>query len=78
MGQVPFTLGMDVCGTVDAAGEGAEEWIGRRVVAMTNMSFGGIAEYALAAATSTFLAPPELDDIESAAFTLPFHIGPSS
>lgn len=75
MGQVPFTLGMDVCGTVDVAGEGAEDLVGRRVVAMTNMSFGGIAEYALAAKTSTFDAPPELDDIEAAAFTLPFHIG---
>jgi NADPH2:quinone reductase len=75
MGQVPFTLGMDVCGTVDAAGDGAEEWIGQRVVAMTNMSFGGIAEHALAPATSTFAAPPELDDLEAAAFTLPFHIG---
>lgn len=30
MGQIPFTLGMDVCGVVDAAGEGATEWVGRR------------------------------------------------
>lgn len=75
MGQVPFTLGMDVCGIVDATGEGAEAWMGRRVVAMTDMSFGGIAEYALAAQTSAFDAPPELDDIEAAAFTLPFHVG---
>lgn len=75
MGQVPFTLGMDVCGVVDAAGDGAESWVGRRVVAMTNMSFGGIAEYALAAQTGVFDAPPELDDIEAAAFTLPFHTG---
>ena len=75
MGQVPFTLGMDVAGVVDAAGEGAEALVGDRVVAMTNMSFGGIAEYALAAKTSVFDAPPELDDIEAAAFTLPFHIG---
>ncbi len=75
MGQVPFTLGMDVCGVVDAAGEGAEEWIGRRVVAMTNQSFGGMAESALARVTSVFDAPPELDDVEAAAFTLPFHTG---
>ena len=34
MAQPPFTLGMDVCGVVDAAGEGAEQWIGRRVVAI--------------------------------------------
>ncbi len=75
MGQIPFTLGMDVCGVVEEAGEGAESWIGRRVVAMTNMSFGGIAEHAVAAHTSVFEAPPELDDIEAAAFTLPFHTG---
>ena len=75
MGQVPFTLGMDVCGVVDAAGEGAEKWVGRRVVAMTNQSFGGIAEAALSSLNSVFDAPPELDDIEAAAFTLPFHTG---
>ena len=46
MGQIPFTLGMDVCGVVDAAGEGADEWVGRRVVAMTNQSLGGMAEFA--------------------------------
>jgi len=75
MGQVPFTLGMDVCGIVDAAGDGADEWLGHRVVAMTNQSFGGVAEAAVAAATSVFEAPPELDDVEAAAFTLPFHTG---
>jgi NADPH2:quinone reductase len=66
---------MDVCGVVDAAGEGAEEWVGRRVVAMTNQSLGGMADMALAPATSVFDAPPELDDVEAAAFTLPFHVG---
>jgi len=75
MGQVPFTLGMDVCGVVDAAGTDAEGWTGRRVVAMTNQSFGGIAEAALSSLTSVFDAPPELDDVEAAAFTLPFHTG---
>ncbi|MCP9273246.1 zinc-binding dehydrogenase [Mycolicibacterium arenosum] len=75
MGQVPFTLGMDVCGVVDAAGEGAEDAVGRRVVAMTNQSLGGMAEYALAPVTGTFDAPPELDDVAAAAFTLPFHVG---
>jgi NADPH:quinone reductase len=75
MGQVPFTLGMDVCGLVDAAGEGAEHWIRRRVVAMTNQSFGGIAEAALSSVTSVFDAPPQFNDVEAAAFTLPFHTG---
>lgn len=75
MGQIPFTLGMDVCGVVDAAGEGAAEWVGRRVVAMTNQSLGGMAEFALAPATGTFDAPADLDDVSAAAFTLPFHVG---
>jgi NADPH2:quinone reductase len=75
MGQVPFTLGMDVCGVVDAAGEGADEWVGRRVVAMAKQSLGGLAEYAIAPVTGTFDAPPEFDDVTAAAFTLPFHVG---
>ncbi len=53
----PFTLGMDVCGVVDAAGEGAEAWSGKRVVAITKNALGGIAEYAIADAISVFDAP---------------------
>ena len=53
----PFTLGMDVCGIVDAAGEGAEAWLGKRVVAITKNALGGIAEYAIADAISVFDAP---------------------
>ena len=68
----PFTLGMDVCGVVDAAGEGAEDWIGKRVVAITKTALGGIAEFALAPAISVFDAPPELDDAEATAFVLSF------
>jgi NADPH:quinone reductase len=68
----PFTLGMDVCGVVDAAGDGAEAWLGRRVVAITKTALGGIAEYAIAPAISVFDAPPELDDAEATAFVLTF------
>ena len=73
MAQPPFTLGMDVAGIVEATGDGAEEWIGRRVVAMTPQSLGGLAEKSLAG--SVFDAPPSLDDAEAAAFLLPFHVG---
>ena len=73
VGEPPFTLGMDVAGTVDAAGEGAEDWVGRRVVAMAEQSLGGMADRALC--RTVFAAPPELDDVEAAAFTLPFHLG---
>src|SRR3984957_5868979 len=68
----PFTLGMDVCGTVDATGQGAEHWLGRRGVAITKTALGGIAEYAIAPAVSVFDAPAQLDDAEAAAFVLTF------
>jgi NADPH2:quinone reductase len=69
----PFTLGMDVCGLVDAVGEGAEAWLGRRVVAITSDALGGIAEYAIAPAVSVFEAPGQFDDAEASAFLLTFH-----
>ena len=68
----PFTLGMDVCGVVDAAGEGAEHWLGQRVVAITKNALGGIADYAIADAISVFEAPPDFDDVEATAFLLSF------
>jgi NADPH:quinone reductase len=73
MAQPPFTLGMEVCGVVEAAGAGAEQWLGQRVVAMCNQSFGGMADSALAPLNGVFEAPPELDDVEAGAFLLPFH-----
>jgi NADPH2:quinone reductase len=71
MAEPPFTLGMDVAGVVEAA-PGAEEWVGRRVVGICPQSLGGLAEHALAG--TWFDAPPALDDVEAAAFTLPFHV----
>ena len=71
--EPPFTLGMDVCGTVRSAGEGAEHWVGQRVVAVSKDAFGGIAEYTTAPASGVFTAPPSLDDEAAAAFLLPFH-----
>jgi NADPH2:quinone reductase len=69
----PYTLGMDVCGTVIEAGDAAEAWLGRRVVAITTTALGGIAEYALADAVAVFDAPESLDDAEATAFLLTFH-----
>lgn len=73
MGQPPFTLGMDVCGVVESAGAGAEQWVGRRVVAMAAMSLGGIADLAIAPVNGVFDAPAGLDDVEAAGFLLPYH-----
>lgn len=69
----PFTLGMDVCGVVDAAGAGGEGWLGRRVAAITQLAQGGLAEYAIAPLGTVFEAPDGLDDAEAVAFLLPFH-----
>jgi NADPH2:quinone reductase len=74
MATPPFTLGMDVCGTVDAAAEGLQAWVGKRVVGITQMAMGGLAEQALVPATALFEAPAGLDDVHAAAFTLPFHV----
>jgi NADPH2:quinone reductase len=68
----PYTLGMDACGVVDAAGPGCEHWLGKRVVSITKMALGGIAEYAIADGVSVFDAPAGFDDAEAAAFLLPF------
>jgi NADPH:quinone reductase len=73
MAEPPFTLGMDVAGVVDAVGDGADATVGQRVVGIAAQSLGGMAEYALCGVV--FAAPPELDDVEAAAFTLPFHLG---
>jgi NADPH2:quinone reductase len=71
--ELPFTLGMDVCGVVEAAGAGAQEWIGRRAVAVTLAALGGLADAALAPLDSVFPAPESLDDAEATSFLLPFH-----
>jgi NADPH2:quinone reductase len=71
--EPPFTLGMDVCGVVESAGSGTEDWLGRRVVAVAKDALGGIAEYAVAPAAGVFAAPEQLTDVEAAAFLLPFH-----
>lgn len=73
MAPPPFTLGMDCCGVVEAAGAGMEQWTGRRVVGMTPQSLGGMADRAILG--TVFEAPESLGDVEAAAFLLPFHVG---
>ena len=73
MAEPPFTLGMDACGVVEAAPDDAGHLVGRRVMAITHMAMGGMAEYALAPVTSVFEVPDEVDDAEGTAFVLPFH-----
>ena len=71
---LPYTLGMEVLGEVEAAGAGAEGWIGHRVVATAAGAFGAHAEHVVADADMTFDAPPGLDDVDATAFFFPFHL----
>lgn len=71
---LPYTLGMEVLGSVDATGSGAEDWIGRRVVATASGAHGAHAEAVLADTAMVFDAPESLDDAGAAAFFFPFHV----
>jgi NADPH2:quinone reductase len=72
---LPYTLGMELVGVVDAAGAGAEAWLGRRVTACASGAFGAHAEHALVDPAMAFDAPEKLDDVHAAAFYFPFHVG---
>jgi NADPH2:quinone reductase len=71
---LPYIPGMEVLGRVDAAGSGAEDWLGKRVCAIPNGAFGGYAEQAVCPAASAFEMPEDLPDAEAAAIYFPFHL----
>jgi NADPH:quinone reductase len=68
---LPYTLGMEAVGEVVRAGEGSEDWLGKRVVATAAGAFGGHAQQVLADTDMTFDAPDRLDDVQAAAFFFP-------
>jgi NADPH2:quinone reductase len=72
--ELPYSPGMEVMGVVDACGAGAEEWLGRRVVAMPRQAFGGYAEWAICPAVSTFDMPDAIPLPGAAALYFPFHL----
>ncbi|HEX4862627.1 MAG TPA: NADPH:quinone oxidoreductase family protein [Acidimicrobiales bacterium] len=73
---LPYTPGMEVLGMVEAAGDGAEAWIGKRVVTVPTGAFGGYAELAVGMASMTFEMPPaeQLPNAPAAAIYFPFHL----
>lgn len=72
--ELPYSPGMEVMGTVSAAGDGAEAWLGRRVVAMPKQATGGYAEYAVCGAVATFDMPESIPLPDAAALYFPFHL----
>jgi NADPH2:quinone reductase len=71
---IPYILGMECTGVVESAGPGAEQWVGRRVVATSVGAFGAHAELAKCSADMTFDAPDALPGTDAAAFLFPFHL----
>src|ERR1700691_2814941 len=58
--ELPYSPGMEVMGIVETCGDGALEWDGRRVVAMTKGAHGGFAEYAICPSVSAFDMPASI------------------
>jgi NADPH2:quinone reductase len=72
--ELPYSPGMEVMGTVEAAGPGCESWIGERVVAATKGAYGGFAEFAICPVAGTFAIPESIPLPDAAALYFPFHL----
>jgi NADPH2:quinone reductase len=72
--ELPYAPGMEVMGVVEACGEGAEAWAGKRVVATTKQAFGGYAEAAICPVISMFEMPDDVPLPDAAALYFPFHL----
>ena len=72
--EFPYSPGMEVTGVVEACGEGAETWMGQRVVATTTRAFGGFAERALCSTSAVFAMPADIELPGAAALYFPFHL----
>ncbi|MGX1761002.1 NADPH:quinone oxidoreductase family protein [Streptomyces lydicus] len=72
---LPFTPGVEICGEVIAAGEGAAGEIGARVLAQPPLPHGGFAELAVVDAATVRPAPDALDDAEAAALHIGYQTG---
>lgn len=72
--EFPYSPGMEVMGVVEEAGDGAAEFVGRRVAATTKMAFGGYAEYAICPVVAAFAVPDDIPMPDAAALFFPFHL----
>src|SRR5215475_817402 len=72
--EPPYIPGMEVLGRVEAAGDGAAAWVGKRVVAIPSGAYGGYAEIAVAPTAMTFEMPESVPLPDAAALYMPFHL----
>lgn len=70
----PFVPGQEVCGIVEAIGEGVEVALESRVMAVTNFydGRGGFAESTIARADTTYRVPATMSDVDAASFRIGF------
>lgn len=69
--QLPFTLGMELCGTVTEVGEGVSRLrVGQRIAAYCG--FDALAEYAAIAADICVPIPDEMSNEDAAAFLIAY------
>jgi NADPH:quinone reductase len=71
---IPFVPGQEVCGTVEAVGEGVDVPVGTRLMAVTNFydGRGGFAEQTIARAESAYRVPDGMSDVDAASFRIGF------
>lgn len=72
--ELPYSPGMETMGVVEACGEGAEDWLGKRVVSTTKQAFGGFAERAICTTAAMFEMPDDIPLPGAAALYFPFHL----
>jgi NADPH2:quinone reductase len=72
--SVPFVPGQEVCGIVDAVGDGVGLELGTRVMAVTSFfdGRGGFAESTVALASTCFRVPEDMSDVDAASFRIGF------
>ncbi|WP_410539172.1 NADPH:quinone oxidoreductase family protein [Streptomyces sp. KL2] len=72
---LPFTPGVELCGEVVAAGEGAATAVGARVIAQPDLPHGAFAELVAVDEARCAPAPKALDDAEAAALHIGYQTG---
>jgi NADPH:quinone reductase len=70
---LPFTPGLEVAGTVTAAGGGAAHSVGDRVLGGPPLPNGGLAELAVLPAGGAFAIPDAMPATDAAALLLTYH-----
>ncbi len=74
--ELPFTPGIELCGTVAAVGVDVDPArVGQRVLGMPSLPHGALADYAVARASTVFDAPGVLDDAEASGLYVAYQTG---